>query len=683
MSRARGLCCAAAVLVAAGAAGCVAAPERAAEVRLDEARVAFAHGDYEVALGLFREVREDGVAPLAAELGIARSHQIMGQYAAALTAYEEVLDQRPDNALAWRGYVATLHQDGMARGDGGRLATVLEVAPDALGVAPHSVDSYTWVLQTAAALGRLEEYAQILAEVAAQLPDDAVVHAKLLEARLTAARRARNAAQAAQADGDGAEGEVAAAQATVDRIEGQLRGWIDEIATGARSSNTAPDALYALALGNDLLRRSGQVDESLQQLERSEEGREMAAPLRYQEFLGEWVRSVNADSEERIALAERWLQRFEPRWSNDGMRYRAVLGMQFEVMLSAARAALAAPGGALDEQRAERIAQVGRRLARIDTGNGAARYVDTAGILALVPTHYVTAVRVTDDGIEALRADRYGLFHTGTPEAERERLRSRYLALLLQLQAQALHNLERDDEAEDALRRAVGLYPAAPSYAMLGGLLLDAGRPDEALDMLVEALAHGFEVGDEALAEQTRASASEAAARRGSSTARLDASVAAAAERVAVERDRAIVANPLDTRAPDFVLADLDGRQWRLDELAGNVVVLNFWATWCAPCIAEMPYYQSLVDEYRDAADVVLLAVSTDADVARVVAFLEQGDYDFPVSHAPAVADAFDVTGVPAGFIIGKDGLIRYRSSGFPGPERYLREMRLRIEALR
>jgi thiol-disulfide isomerase/thioredoxin len=476
---------------------------------------------------------------------------------------------------------------------------------------------------------------------------------------------------------------MAAAQAAVAAVEEEVSGWMDELAAGARRTDTPTDVLYALALGNDLLRRPEQVDDALQRLERTDEGHEMAAPLRYQQFLGEWVRGVNADPDERIVLAERWLRRFEPRWSNDGMRYRAVLGMQFDVMLNAARAALAAPGGTLDEQRAERIAQVGRRLARIDTGNAAARYVDTAAILARVPAHYVTAVRVTDDGIEALEADRYGLFYPGTPEPERETLCSRYLALLLQLQAQALHNLGRDDEAESALRRAVELYPAAPSYAMLGGLLLDADRPDEALAMFVEALAHGFDPGDGALAEQTRASALEAAARSGSSTAQLDAAVADAAERVAAELDREIVADPLTTPAPDFALADLDGRPWRRDELAGKVVVLNFWATWCAPCIAEMPYYQRLVDEYRDAADVVFLAVATDAEVAPVLAFLEQGDYGFPVAHDPTVADTFGVTGVPAGFIIDKDGVVRYRSSGFPGPERYLREMHLRIEALR
>jgi hypothetical protein len=66
-----------------------------------------------------------------------------------------------------------------------------------------------------------------------------------------------------------------------------------------------------------------------------------------------------------------------------------------------------------------------------------------------------------------------------------------------------------------------------------------------------------------------------------------------------------------------------------------------------------------------------------------VASFLEQNGYAFTVLYDRESAQAFRIRGVPASFVIGKDGLVKYRTSGFPGPDRYLREMRLRIEALR
>ena len=163
----------------------------------------------------------------------------------------------------------------------------------------------------------------------------------------------------------------------------------------------------------------------------------------------------------------------------------------------------------------------------------------------------------------------------------------------------------------------------------------------------------------------------------------VDQAIAFAAEIVEEERDLEIVADPLDSPAPDFELGDTAGGTWRLSELAGKVVVLNYWATWCGPCIAEMPYYQGLVDEYSGAADVVFLAISTDSDPAVVAPFIDENGYTFHVLFDQGSATDFRISGVPASFLIGKDGLIKYRTSGFPGPQPYLREMRLRIDALR
>ena len=676
-------------LLASGVVAACARGPSVAERALQEARATFVAGDYAAAQLQFR--RAVGM-DLAATLGVARSHHQLHEYEAALLRYERALELEPNDSLAWVGYLSALAWGGILEGNGTRLETALASAPAALHAAPENVEIYEAVRIAAAELNRLPEYAAILELVAGELSGNPVLRIELAKARIEDARRASNAAIGA------GDAEAPVLTEITEALESSLRAELDEVSASVMTgSSPPPGVFYLLAVGYDLLGEAESSTAALESLERTEEGRRMAAPLRYRQFLNEWIAVVEADTATRLEVTERWLPRFEPQWSNDHSRNRAILGMQFDLLVAAAREAPvvagddseASGGGttadqppALTEQDADRIAIVGRRLARIDTWGGASHYVETASVLARTPSHYVTAVVVTEDGIEALREDRAGLIYPGTPANEREQLRLRYLAVLMQLQGQALHNLERDDEAEEVLREAIALHPVAASYAVLGGLLLDQDRGAEAFDLFVAALAHGFSPAETMLEEQTRASALEAAAGIGASADVIDAAVGFAAERFAAERDREIIADPLDTPAPDFELDDTAAGTWRLSDLAGKVVVLNYWATWCGPCIAEMPYYQQLVDEYAGAEDVVFLAISTDSDPSVVAPFIEKRGHTFTVLYDQGSAVNFHVTGTPASFVIGKDGLIKYRTSGFPGPERYLNEMGLRIEAL-
>ncbi len=109
------------------------------------------------------------------------------------------------------------------------------------------------------------------------------------------------------------------------------------------------------------------------------------------------------------------------------------------------------------------------------------------------------------------------------------------------------------------------------------------------------------------------------------------------------------------TLAPDFVVPDLAGRTVRLSGLRGKVVVLNLWATWCAPCIEEMPSMERLYAQLHE-ADFALLAVGK-----RVVApFVERMHLTFPVLLDPErqVGDRYGVTGYPETFVIDRNGYV-------------------------
>ena len=89
-----------------------------------------------------------------------------------------------------------------------------------------------------------------------------------------------------------------------------------------------------------------------------------------------------------------------------------------------------------------------------------------------------------------------------------------------------------------------------------------------------------------------------------------------------------------DFNAPDFALAALDGSTIALSDLEGQVILINFWATWCPPCREEMPAIQQLYDQYQDRGFTVL-AINQGQEAAQVATFAEEMGLTFPVLLDP------------------------------------------------
>lgn len=117
--------------------------------------------------------------------------------------------------------------------------------------------------------------------------------------------------------------------------------------------------------------------------------------------------------------------------------------------------------------------------------------------------------------------------------------------------------------------------------------------------------------------------------------------------------------------AKDFSLPDLAGRQVKLADLRGKVVFLNFWASWCPPCRAEMPSMQKLNDLLKK-KKFVMLAAAQDQDQKKAVSFIKSNKYTFPVLLDPRgkVARLYGVTAYPTTFLIDKKGRVRAREIG-------------------
>lgn len=117
--------------------------------------------------------------------------------------------------------------------------------------------------------------------------------------------------------------------------------------------------------------------------------------------------------------------------------------------------------------------------------------------------------------------------------------------------------------------------------------------------------------------------------------------------------------------APDFVLTDIDGKTWRLSDLRGKVVFINFWATWCPPCQEEMPSMEALYQGMKNAPFQMLSVLNNDdPEFARQMG--KKIGFTFPVLKDPEskIAGQYGITGVPETFIIDPQGILREKFLG-------------------
>jgi peroxiredoxin len=143
-------------------------------------------------------------------------------------------------------------------------------------------------------------------------------------------------------------------------------------------------------------------------------------------------------------------------------------------------------------------------------------------------------------------------------------------------------------------------------------------------------------------------------------------SLAAAVLALAAVTSANAVAPARDAVAPDFTLRGADGRNVRLDELRGQVVLVNFWATWCGPCREEMPRLETLYEKYRKSG-FVLLGVNVDDDPHAALATASKLNVSFPVllDTDKKVSKLYGLETMPSTVVIDRDGKMRFLHRGY------------------
>jgi thiol-disulfide isomerase/thioredoxin len=261
--------------------------------------------------------------------------------------------------------------------------------------------------------------------------------------------------------------------------------------------------------------------------------------------------------------------------------------------------------------------------------------------------------------------------------------RNKASAHLLESRAEGL--IGNTGEAIKLAESSYAIFPSVEAAREAARWLSEAGKFQDSLQYLADAFAVAGLKSPDPDAPHDRAMMGEISRKlNGSETGLGDIILKAYDSTSALLAARRAQLRELDPNAQvkdplNFTLSSPDAEKLQLSSLLGKVIVLDFWATWCVPCRAQHPLYEQVKAKYKDAGDVVFLAIDTDEDRTLVKPFLESHQWTQKVYFEDGLQSLLQVSSIPTTIIFGKKGDVVDRMNGFL-PDRFVDMLTERID---
>jgi thiol-disulfide isomerase/thioredoxin len=260
------------------------------------------------------------------------------------------------------------------------------------------------------------------------------------------------------------------------------------------------------------------------------------------------------------------------------------------------------------------------------------------------------------------------------------------IASVYLLRGRVQADIGADDKARADFLKSYKTSHLAGTAVALGELAERRKIVDEAIDYYLQGFAMALNVDDKIDQKSLRRKLGQLYAAKYGSEVGLGDRLLKTHDAFAKEREERLarleppnmnagVGDPLK-----FTLTKLDGSSLKLDDYRGKIIVMNFWATWCGPCLTEMPLFEKTIAKYKADKDVIFLAITTDEDRELVAPFLKQYKFNLPVAHAEYLNDLFAVSSIPTTIILDRKGEIAFRQTGFNSHEDFVEVLSEKIE---